>query len=101
MTVYQIIHRYETDGGYGDAIPVEEVIATFGSYEVAKRFVERYNNPHVYDDPYEELMRGLLEIRECQILDSFDENDEAWKEMEVHLNYVSRWYKKKEEDDDN
>ena len=105
MTVYNVIHHYDTDGGYGDAIPCEEVIATFSSYEVAKKFVERYNNPHVYDRPYADLECGLLGIKESNVFNSFDENDEKWKSIEATLNYVSNDYPEEdtlwEEDDDN
>ena len=88
MTVYNVIHHYELDEGYVHAVPEQETIATFSSYLVAKRFVERYNNPHVYERKYDDMKCGLLEIKEQQILDDFDENDEKWKTVESTLNYV-------------
>lgn len=72
MTVYIVEHWYDTDGGFGDAIAQEDVIAVFAHEEDAQRFIERYANPHVYDRPYAALECGRLVIRELEVLDEFD-----------------------------
>lgn len=70
--IYQVLHLLDVDGGFGDAISTSEVLYTFTRKEDADKFVERYNNPHVYDKPYAELWGGCLEIHEMDVIDSFD-----------------------------
>lgn len=81
-TIYQVIHFYGVDGGYGDAVPVEDVIATFDSEEKANEFAKKYGKDHAYDKPYATLWCGDLQVREI-IIDngeSFnpDDESEAW-----------------------
>lgn len=47
--IYLVNHCFDVDGGFGDAIPQEEVICGFDNREDANRFVEKYSNPHIYD----------------------------------------------------
>lgn len=45
--IYLVNHCFDEDGGFGDAIPQEEVICGFDNREDANRFVEKYSNPHI------------------------------------------------------
>lgn len=65
---YDVYHIYDIDGGFGDAVYEESKVATFESKEDAEKFVEKFNNPHVYYKPYDELNCGILEIRESEII---------------------------------
>ena len=47
--IYLVNRCFDVDGGFGDAIPQEEVICGFDNREDANRFVEKYSNPHIYD----------------------------------------------------
>ena len=47
--IYLVNHCFDVDGGFGDAIPQEEVICGFDNREDANGFVEKYSNPHIYD----------------------------------------------------
>lgn len=71
--IYQVIHEYDVDGGYGDAVGCEDVIAVFSKKEDADAFVEKYANPHVYDTPYADLCCGKLVVKEMIVLDSIDD----------------------------
>ena len=53
--IYLVNHCFDVDGGFGDAIPQEEVICGFDNREDANEFVEKYSNPHIYDSPYASL----------------------------------------------
>ena len=54
--LYNIIHCYDVDGGFGDAIPTEDVIATVESTEEdIQKWLERFDHPEVYDSPYADL----------------------------------------------
>ena len=65
---YDVYHIYDIDGGFGDACYNESKVATFESKADAEDFVERFENPHVYGTPYDELNCGTLEIRESEIV---------------------------------
>ena len=47
--IYLVNHCFDVDGGFGDAIPQEEVICGFDNREDANGFVEKYSNPHIHD----------------------------------------------------
>ena len=77
MKVYQVVHNYDVDGGFGDAIRSFDTIVTFANKADAENFVEKYEKPHVYDIPYDDLWCGDLEIVELTVLTSVPEyNDE-------------------------
>lgn len=71
-TVYDVIHLYDEDGGFGDAVGCEEKILTFEKKEDAEKFVELFSKSRVYDKPYMRLYCGELEIREAEVLDTPD-----------------------------
>jgi len=80
--VYEVVHYYDTDGGFGDAIPQEDVIAVFSTKAKADECVAKYANPHVYDRPYMSLECGSLEVREREIDVMPDESEMWWKKEE-------------------
>ena len=67
MTLYQVIHTYDVDGGFGDAVYQRDIIATFSSREKAEEFVAKYQKPHIYAKPYSYLSCGTLIIEENKI----------------------------------
>ena len=67
MTIYQIIHFYDVDGGFGDAVPCEEVIAITTDKAKAEEYVKRYNDPIIYDIPYCDLWAHTLDVREIEL----------------------------------
>lgn len=54
--MYAIIHYYDVDGGFGDAIAKEETLGYVDTEEQAKEYVAKYSKPEVYDTPYAPLM---------------------------------------------
>lgn len=76
MTIYNVYHKYDTDGGFGDAIPVDELVASFANGDDATEFVNKYSNPHIYNRPYNDLYCGELIICPTEIIEhsEFDIN---------------------------
>ena len=68
MTIYNVIHHYDVDGGFGDAIHETETLFSFESKADAEAFVAKYAFPHVWDKPYDELKCGELTIEEQEII---------------------------------
>ena len=87
--IYQVVHEFYTDGGFGDAIWQREVVAVFEDLDDAKAFVERFEKPHIYDKPYDNLWCGQLEIDEVNVmkkgvnLDEIDTEDFWWLRNKV------------------
>lgn len=76
MKTFGVFHIFDVDGGFGDAIPQEELICTFNSVEEAWDFIKKYEKPHVYDCPYQCLECGQLELRELPT--TYNEKDFWW-----------------------
>ena len=66
-TIYLIIHEYDTDGGFGDSVPQEEVICGTENKEKAEEYVKKYDNPQPYAEPYSTLYCHGLRIKEITI----------------------------------
>lgn len=77
MVIYKVIHIFLHNGGYGDAVPVEEPIAIFSTEEKAKDFVKKYEKPHIYDELYDFLTCGKLTIEEIE-LDKEPDRESMW-----------------------
>ena len=73
--MYAVFHKYDVDGGFGDAIEREDLIRVFDTQGEAEAFKKKYEKPHVYDTPYCELWCGTLEVRELPI---FSHEDDFW-----------------------
>ena len=81
--MYIVVHMYDVDGGIGDAIVREDVICGFPTKKEALDFADRYNNPHVYETPYDDLWCGMLEVRELNMTPPTEDgmwwfNKETW-----------------------
>lgn len=98
LAIYQVIHNYDIDGGFGDAVSQSEVVATFTTRSQANRFVAKYAKPHVYYRPYADLHCGYLEVREFNFADMDVEPDES--EMWWLHNDVLPDYEEDDEEDD-
>ena len=97
MKVYNVIHRYDNDGGYGDAVCETDVLFMFERKEDAEAFVEKYSFPHIWSAPYDKLRCGELSIVEAETVSAgempeFDlrwlspwgaENDIYWESLEA------------------
>jgi len=53
--MFAIIHYYDVNGGFGDAVGKEEVLGYVETEEDAKEYVARYSNPRTYAIPYSRL----------------------------------------------
>lgn len=67
MKLYQIVHEYGVDGGFGDAVPCDEVIAITADKEKAEEYVKKYSKPIIYDIPYAELVAHILKVKEIEV----------------------------------
>ena len=73
MEIYRVIHDYDIDGGFGDAVSKQEIVTSFFNEEDAHAFIEKYEKPHVYDVPYSSLECGMLSVRAVQVYNSIEE----------------------------
>lgn len=81
MKIYIISELYDVDGGFGDAITQTYPMFATKNKELAEAYVEKYNNPVVYEKPYDELYHHGLEITEME-LEEPDLNVDPWKDEE-------------------
>lgn len=73
MKIYNVVHLYDVDGGFGDAVSQHKILFTTTSKEVAEQFVNKYTNPHIYEIPYSELWAGELVITEQTVIDAYND----------------------------
>ena len=92
MKIFNVVHIYDVDGGFGDAIRNEELVAVFASAEDADAFVAKYNRPYVYDRPYAELYCNQFVVVEVEVIthaefdiDKTPEEYGAWIPLEMSL----------------
>ena len=67
MKIYLIVHEYDRDGGFGDAIGCREVLGAFTDKAKAEEFAERWNTPTVYDRPYASLYYHGISVEEVDV----------------------------------
>lgn len=83
--IYQVIHQYDVDGGFGDAVPQEDIVAIFSAKRKAEEFVAKYIKPHVYKAPYSALYCGNLVIKEMQVNVEIDRSKMWWLDDEYEF----------------
>ena len=74
MKVYIIYHDYDVDGGYGDATDQHEILWICKDEEEAKAYIERWNKPEVYDNPYDSLYKNALHYEEHDLYEHITPN---------------------------
>ena len=68
--LWNIYHGYDVDGGFGDAIPTCELVGTAKATEdEINRFVQKWDQPEVYDHPYADLCCHHVYAEEVKIVD--------------------------------
>ena len=77
--IYVIKHHYDVDGGFGDAVAVDDVIGFCNSEEEAQKYVEKYKNEHVYDSPYSDLSCGELVVEELKKINDASFENVWWR----------------------
>ena len=65
--IYLILHVYTVDGGFGDAIWVEDFIGSFTDKNKAYQYVNDNSHPLIYDKPYNYLQFGKLVVKEIEL----------------------------------
>ena len=68
MKVFAVVHCFDMDGGFGDAVSCQRTVYVFTKCKDAERFVKKYNDPHCYARPYTELWCGKLKIKEIDVV---------------------------------
>jgi len=67
---YAIFHGYDTDGGFGDAIPQETMMGIVeATEEEIEAFIKKWDKPVVYDHPYDDLCCHNVRAEEIKICD--------------------------------
>ena len=94
MKVFNVFHLYDEDGGFGDAVGQEELIASFENKSDAEEFANLLSNPHAYNKPYADLSCGYIEVREVDIIShvEFDaskiDKEQYWWTEAAHRRWV-------------
>ena len=71
--LWAIYHGYSVDGGYGDAIWEEEMTCAVEATEAEiEEFVKKYDNPIVYDRPYDDLTAHHIRAEKIVSMDISD-----------------------------
>lgn len=73
--LWNVFHCYDVDGGFGDAIPAEDLVGTVeATDEEMEAFLQKWNQPEVYEHPYADLECHFVQAVEVtvQTLDGFE-----------------------------
>ena len=66
--LWNIFHGYDVDGGFGDPVYQEDLVATVeATDDEIKEFVEKWNKSEVYDRPYGYLECHAVFAREVEV----------------------------------
>lgn len=66
--LWNIFHAYDVDGGFGDPVGVEDLVATVeATDDEIKEFVEKWNKPECYEKPYCYMECHRVYTREVQV----------------------------------
>ena len=78
--VFIVKHMFDVDGGFGDAIPSEEIVGIFLNRQEAEEIVQKYGlgDGEVYGKPYNYLCCGELRVEEVPIGLSMEVDDMWW-----------------------
>ena len=98
IKVFGVFHKFDVDGGFGDAITEEELICTFDTLEKAEEFKKKYEDPHIYECPYDDLECGELIVRELP--SSYDESGFWWIRRDLAYDEEETEGKGEEENED-
>ena len=68
MALYQIVHIYDVDGGFGDAIGQEDCVGVVeASEEEIEKFLQEWDKPEIYDRPYSDLWHHTVVARPVEL----------------------------------
>ena len=96
--IYEVIHYYDVDGGFGDSVPSNETVGIFSTKEKAEEFVQKYAKPHIYDKPYAYLSCGNLQIRVKKVDNPWKEENMWWLKNSV-IDLPDDWDEDEDDDD--
>lgn len=101
MKIYEIIHEFDEDGGFGDAIGEYESLGLFSSKQEAEKIVDALSaKPLAYDRPYDTLYFGLVYIKERELDIPFDIHNTAYYDLQARRerNIKNGWLKEDTDD---
>lgn len=65
---WNIFHQYDVDGGFGDPVATEDLVATVeATDEEIKEFLRVWNKPEVYSRPYCDLYHHGVQAVEVKM----------------------------------
>ena len=75
--LWQIMHDFDVDGGFGDAISESEVVMTFmGTEDEVKALIDKYDKPYPYDKPYNWLWINSYRYEEVNCVCDYSEAEQ-------------------------
>ncbi len=99
--MYAVMHYYEVDGGYGDAIDRADVVFVTPDKDFAEAYAKKWDRNIVYDHPYDDLTVGNLGVHEIYgPPDSLDVTPFDACNGYMFIGHGSLTYEEKEEEDD-
>ena len=88
---WMITHEYDTDGGFGDAITVRDVVAIVeATEEEIDAFLKEWNKPRIYDRPYANLYEHYVtadpvEVQDLSKVVPYDPVTKDWPDIPRQL----------------
>lgn len=85
--LYSIFHAYDLDGGFGDAVPTEDLVGVVeATEEEITKFLEVWDKPRIYDRPYSDLREHNVYAKKVLIQDlneirPYDPFTRDWPDM--------------------
>ena len=78
--LYLVKHCYDVDGGFGDAVAVEDVIGIVEcTKEEIDKFIKDFDKSEVYDTPYSDLYHHGIEVEAVHIMTISDIRKDPYK----------------------
>lgn len=67
MALYNVYHIYDEDGGFGDAVSMEQHVATVEcTKEEIEEFIKEFDKTEAYDHPYATLECHTIRVEEAR-----------------------------------
>lgn len=89
--IYEVLHLFDVDGGFGDAVTESTVVAVYSDKAKAEEFVAKYSRPIIYEKPYDYLRCGTLQINEREIDTHISREKMWWLDEETYEEKCSEW----------
>lgn len=68
--LWNIFHCYDTDGGFGDCVPQEDLVGTVeATEEEIKEFLKKWDKPEIYEEPYAAMLCHAVRVVPVEVVE--------------------------------